>query len=178
MCLVCIQNYLALNGYKHWTWTKVHNEIWGILFTVEQKKEQKEVPGPRGSLQFQTQQLSQLLLLTTIGGGACCWLCFSGVGMLSCQALPVGHGLSPQSCHLALLVRTPWACRVRLHPWGHAGTWTWARYRQATWHVCVHKQFGQPGILKADTMLLVKMKYFPTSSPYKFKKNYHSVCCS
>lgn len=53
---------------------EVQYEIEGFLFTVEQKKEQKEVPGPRGSVLIQTQQLSQLLLLTTGGGGgACCW---------------------------------------------------------------------------------------------------------
>lgn len=52
---------------------EVHYEIEGNLFTVEQKTEQKEVPGPRGSVQIQTQQLSQLLLLTTAEGGARCW---------------------------------------------------------------------------------------------------------
>lgn len=47
---------LSFNVYCHST--GAHNETWEILFTVEQKKEQKEVPGSRGSLQIQTQQLS------------------------------------------------------------------------------------------------------------------------
>lgn len=76
---------------------------------------------------------SQLLLLTTAGGGgACCWQRSGGVGTPSS---PCGTRPSTQSCHLASLVRTLRACRVRLHPWGHTDPWTWARYRHTTWHV-------------------------------------------
>ncbi|TNN63923.1 hypothetical protein EYF80_025856 [Liparis tanakae] len=74
---------------------------------VEQWTEQKEVPGPRGPAQIQTQQLSQLLLLTTAGGGDGCWQGFGKVGLPGCQALPVGRGPTAQSCYLALLMRTP-----------------------------------------------------------------------
>ncbi len=91
---------------------------------------------------------SKLLLLTAGGGGACCWLGFGGVGMPSCQVLPVGPGPSAQSCYLALLVRTRRACRVWLHPWGRSDTWTWAHCRHASWHACVHIHFEKPVFLK------------------------------
>lgn len=70
MCSVCIYK-LSTESFTDYYHLKAegHYEIQEILFTVEQKKEQKEVPGPRGSVRIQTQQLSQLLLLTTAGGG-------------------------------------------------------------------------------------------------------------
>lgn len=50
----------SFNVYYHSA--GAHNETWGILFTVEQKKEQREVPGSCGSRQIQTQQLSAVAL--------------------------------------------------------------------------------------------------------------------
>lgn len=51
---------LSFNVYYHSA--GAHNETWGILFTVEQKKEQREVLGSCGSRQIQTQQLSAVAL--------------------------------------------------------------------------------------------------------------------